>query len=76
MTVDMNKIIFEKYIQEVKEQLCCNMSEKDKTTYICYEYTENDIDNNIDYFNKCYQDGLSAYKALLFFFNYLQEIKK
>ena len=39
-------------------------------------YTINDIDNNIDYFNKCYQDGLSAYKALLFFFDYLQEIKK
>lgn len=48
------------------------MSEKDKTTYICYKYTENDIDNNIDYFNKCYQYGLSAYKALLFFFDYLQ----
>jgi hypothetical protein len=29
------------------------------------------LKNNVDYFKKCYMKGLSAYKALLFFHDYL-----
>lgn len=29
------------------------------------------IKNNVEYFKKCYEKGLSAYKANLFFYDYL-----
>ena len=38
-----------------------------------YLYTEKSLFDNIEYFRKCYDDNLSAYKALLFFQNYLKE---
>ncbi len=31
------------------------------------------LKENVDYFKKCYEQGLSAYKALLFFPDYLNE---
>lgn len=31
------------------------------------------LKDNVEYFKKCYQEGLSAYKALLFFQDYLNE---
>lgn len=30
------------------------------------------LKDNVDYFKKCYESGLSAYKALLFFNDYLK----
>ena len=30
------------------------------------------LKNNVEYFKKCYESGLSAYKALLFFPDYLK----
>ncbi len=36
-----------------------------------YNYKEEDIFNNIDYFKRCFENDLSAYKALLFFNDYL-----
>lgn len=59
----------EEYIQDAKSQLCCN--NLDKVDYITYDYTEQEIDRNINYFEQCLKQGLSAYKALLFFNNYL-----
>lgn len=31
-----------------------------------YSYTDEQILDNTEYFRQCYNDGLSAYKALLF----------
>lgn len=36
-----------------------------------YSYSEEMIFSNIDYFKRCNDLGLSAYKALLFFHDYL-----
>ena len=36
-----------------------------------YTYTDEQIFANVEYFDKCRKSGLSAYKALLFFHNYL-----
>lgn len=41
-----------------------------------YNYLEQDLINNIDYFKDCYEKELSPYKALLHFFDYLTEQKK
>ncbi len=41
-----------------------------------HDYTydiEKDIFPHIDYFKRCFDDGLSAYKALLYFHDYLEE---
>ena len=42
-------------------------------TSVDYRYTVKDIINNLDYFKKCWQDGLSCYKALEFFSFHLEE---
>lgn len=65
----MKKI--DKYIKDVKEQLDCNTSEEYKNQYIIYTYSNEQIDANIDYFKSCMRNSLSAYKALLFFDDYL-----
>jgi len=63
----------EEYIKKVKEQLWCNATEAYKETYITYFYLNEDIDNNLEYFENCKNDNLSPYKALLFFYDYLKE---
>lgn len=40
-----------------------------------YTYTDEQIFGNTEYFRKCYKDNLSAYKALLFLHDYLQEVE-
>ena len=65
----MNENKFYDYIAYVKSQLCCNNSED--VEYITYDYTEEEIDNNLDYFKHCMKKSLSGYKALLFFHDYL-----
>lgn len=62
---------FKEYIEKVKEHLECNMSEDDKKVYYHYSYTEKELDGSIEYFEKCYAVNLSAYKALLYFHDYL-----
>lgn len=66
---------FEEYMKDVKRQLYCNASEEYKKEYITYGYTEQQVDENLDYFEKCMKRELSAYKALLFFHDYLNENK-
>ena len=39
-----------------------------------YSYTNDQLFGNTEYFKKCYKDGLSAYKALLFLHDHLQEL--
>ena len=41
-----------------------------------YTYTDQELFDNVEYFRKCQQKGLSAYKALLFLSDYLNgEVK-
>lgn len=62
---------FNEYIMDVKSQLDCNATEEFKNNYITYLYSNEDIDNNLDYFERCMKAGKSAYTALLFFTEYL-----
>jgi hypothetical protein len=61
----------EEYIQDAKSHLTCNYPEQ--VEYITYGYTEQEINKNINYFEYQMKKGLSAYKALLFFHDYLEE---
>lgn len=69
----MFAIGFKEYIEKVKENLCCNMSDDERKVLVCYEYTDKDIDNNLEYFKDCYDKELSAYKALLYFNDYIEK---
>jgi len=69
-------IDFKNYIENVKEQLICNATEDYKKNYITYSYSNEQIDSNLEYFNKSMNFGLSAYKALLFFNEYLRDNNK
>lgn len=61
------------YIWDAKTQLVCNQTMGGvEYQYILYEYTNEQIDDNKSFFNNCRKDGLSAYKALLFFSDYLK----
>lgn len=62
--------ILEEYVQDIKSQLCCN-NDLEKIDYITYDYTEEEIDSNVSYFEKCMKQNLSGYKALLFLNDYL-----
>jgi hypothetical protein len=58
---------FVDYIKDVKAQLKCNDEVEDRHGWVLYCYTNKQIDSNLDHFRKCFDNGLSAYKALLFF---------
>ena len=38
-----------------------------------YSYTDKELFKYTDYFKKCYENNLSAYKALLFLYDHIQE---
>jgi hypothetical protein len=63
---------FEDYIKDVKKQLTCNASEDYKNNYITYDYSNEQVKTNLHYFKQSMENGLSAYKALLFFGDYLK----
>jgi hypothetical protein len=65
------KYSFDKYIENVKEQLECNATDEYKSKYIVYTYSNEQVDSNLEYFKKCKDDNLSPYKSLLFFYDYL-----
>ena len=64
-------VTFKEYIEDVKSQLCCNNPEI--VDFITYDYSEQQIDENLDYFKECLDKNLSGYKALLFLSDYLLE---
>lgn len=70
-------ITFEEYLDDTKRHLLYYQKEEDKndTTLIfsLYDYKYEKILDNKEYFRKCMEDGLSAYKALLFFEDYLEQ---
>ena len=60
------------YIWDAKTQLICNQTMSGvECQYILYDYTNEQIDENLDYFKACRKNNLSSYKALLFFYDYL-----
>lgn len=65
----------EEYIEEVKAQLYCNATKEYSSEHITYTYTNKQIYDNLDYFERCEKAELSAYKALLFFWDYLEDRK-
>ncbi len=63
---------FNDYLKRVKEQLKCNASEDYKNNNVTYMYTNEQVDNHIEYFKKCKKKQLSEYKSLLFFGDYME----
>lgn len=63
---------FDLYIEDVKSQLECNATDSFKKEFITYSYSNELVDKNLDYFKKCQLEGLSGYKALLYFSDYLE----
>lgn len=59
-----------KFIDKIKDQLTCNSNDSENPTF---DYTNKQVDDNIDYFTKCESEGLSPYKSLLFFHFHLNE---
>ena len=57
---------FPEYMEKVREQLECNASEHYKNNYVTYGFSNEYVDENIEYFKESFLKGLSAYKALLF----------
>ena len=64
--------LFEEYITDAKSQLVCNNVDIDNIEYILFYYTDSSIDDNRNYFMDCFNSNLSSYKALTFFYDYLQ----
>lgn len=62
-----SNLTFDEFIKDVRSQLECNASEEYKKKCVVYTYSNEDIDDNMDYFRKMYEDDYSAYKALLLF---------
>ena len=67
----MKKYTFEDFLENAFNQLTCNASDEYKSKYITYSYSVEQINENVEYFKKSFQSGLSAYKALLFFQDFL-----
>jgi hypothetical protein len=63
---------FEEYLDDVKSQLYCNASSHYRSNYVTYGYSNSQIEENLIFFNDCFNSRLSAYKALLFFSDYLK----
>jgi hypothetical protein len=65
---------FEEYMKDVKSQLYCNTSQEFIDNHITYLHSNEKVEEHIDYFKECMDKGLSPYKSLLFFSDYLNEI--
>ena len=68
-------VSFDDYMADVYSQLECNMSCENKAQYVSYNYSEEDIKANIEYFKYCLKSNLSPYKALLFLSDHLVDNK-
>jgi len=61
-----------KYMEEVRERLYSNATDYYKNNFITYTYSNEQVDENVNYFEECMNKSLSSYKALLFFGDYLE----
>lgn len=57
-------ISFDEYMKDVYSQLECNASDEYKKECIVFTYSVKEISNLIEYFKSCYDNNISAYKAL------------
>jgi len=64
-----NEYAWNAYIDDVHCQLSCN--NPNPVDFIVYDYTNEQVKQNETYFRNCLRNGLSGYKALLFFGDYL-----
>ena len=48
------------------------ITENYRNNHVTYLCTNEQIESNLDYFRRCMESGLSSYKALLFFNDYLE----
>lgn len=64
---------FEEYMEDVYNQLEEHATEEHKRQHVTYTFSTELVNSNIDYFERCMDRGLSSYKALLFFHDYLNE---
>ena len=71
--MEETRIKKEYYIAEVKCCLTCNNDIY--CGFYTFDYSDEQVENNADYFIDCMKRCLSPYKALLFFYDYLQENK-
>ena len=61
----------EYYVRAVKDNLTCNNDVF--CGYYTFDYSDEQVYNNDEYFVDCMKRGLSPYKALLSFYDYLQK---
>jgi hypothetical protein len=62
---------FDEYMLDVFSQLDENVTDDYRGEYVTYTYSSELVNNNLDYFEYCMEKNLSPYKALLFFYDYL-----
>jgi len=68
--ITINKRV-EEYIILVKERLECNMSEEDQKHNICFMYTEEEIDKNVDFYRWCMRNKISPYLSFYHLQDYI-----
>lgn len=66
----------DEYLEDTKRHLTYYQTEEDLKIYYTYDYTYEQVLENKDYFESCLDRGISTYKALLFFCDYLNDKKK
>lgn len=58
------EVSFDKYMEDVYSQLECNTSDEYAKKCVVFAYSIKEINDLIDYFKSCYNNNISAYKAL------------
>lgn len=61
---------FQTYMDEVRQQLECNCPEE-KPNHVVFTFTTEQVEAERVYFLRCFRKNLSAYKALTFFIDHL-----
>ena len=65
----------EEYLENTKKHLTYLQTNNESKEYCTFNYTFEEILENKEYFESCLNKGLSTYKALLFFDDYLKKDK-
>ena len=65
----------EEYLEDTKRHLNHFQTDNELKEYYNFDYTFQEILENKEYFESCLNKGISTYKALLFFEDYLKKDK-
>ena len=65
----------EEYLEDTKRHLNYFQTDDELKEYYNFDYTFQEILENKEYFESCLNKGISTYKALLFFEDYLKKDK-